>query len=759
MIQDWWTLREAAEAKLPGIPGSERGVHALSDRESWSANPTLARKRAGRGGGWEYHRSLFPEAAQMELALRAASAASAALPVAAGPVSVPAPAPKPVTRPALSPDRLTLVQTQGGDARATAKLRVLSSWDAFFAAKGGQLGKEKAAHLFAGLWNSGGIEAPAEVREAQPTISRAGLYRWLAARANGELDRLAGRYGGRKGTGRWDNELRAVRDFVIGTLAARPHLSVVQLRQEAQGVFCFGDVDDAVFVTDAAGQSLELTLPPIGAFHELVRRWKDDNPGLFERIENPGKWHNRRMLAVGDDVSHITELNQLWLVDASPQDVLTVEGRYSIYLIIDVWSRRILVMVTKTPRTEAMKLLLRRALLLWGVPRWLKTDNGSDFVSREALRVFLALGIEHEAATAYCPWEKGMVERAIGTLQHLCFRLFPGYCGHNVAAAQALRERKKFADRLGESDKAAFSVQLTADQVQRLVDAWVEEKYSHRKHTGTGMGVSPAVKVASWTGDVRQIADRRALDLLLMRVEGTRMMGKKGLRYKNRFFYAKDHSLVAPADRNEPLEIRIDPDDPNRLYVWSTETLEFIGVAEATDEMPPEELAALACEGRAKQIKGLSAERAALKKLGGQADALTGLMTQLGDSFQRNRSGKVVAMPPQAPPQLVTHTSPELEAAGRAMRARDKAPRELTAAETATQAAIVVELSAPQRARETPDERFARAIGLEALIAAGESVDPTQAHWFAGYQNGAEYRARARMAEDFKDFWEHSAAG
>ena len=65
--QDWWTAAEIADASLPDLPTSRQGVAALIKREGWRVQPGLARKRAGRGGGFEYSWKLFPARAKRHL--------------------------------------------------------------------------------------------------------------------------------------------------------------------------------------------------------------------------------------------------------------------------------------------------------------------------------------------------------------------------------------------------------------------------------------------------------------------------------------------------------------------------------------------------------------------------------------------------------------------------------------------------------------------------------------------------------------------
>jgi len=63
----WWTADEIAAAALPDLQATKRGVNSHADRCGWRGHPEFARRRAGRGGGWEYHWKLFPLRAQKKL--------------------------------------------------------------------------------------------------------------------------------------------------------------------------------------------------------------------------------------------------------------------------------------------------------------------------------------------------------------------------------------------------------------------------------------------------------------------------------------------------------------------------------------------------------------------------------------------------------------------------------------------------------------------------------------------------------------------
>jgi hypothetical protein len=63
----WWSAAEIAEARLPDLPDTKRGVNDLAKRENWATRPGLVRRRKGKGGGLEYSVKLFPMRARVAL--------------------------------------------------------------------------------------------------------------------------------------------------------------------------------------------------------------------------------------------------------------------------------------------------------------------------------------------------------------------------------------------------------------------------------------------------------------------------------------------------------------------------------------------------------------------------------------------------------------------------------------------------------------------------------------------------------------------
>lgn len=73
--REWFSAAELAELALPGLPGDKRSLTRRARDEHWhlkadASGEPLSRPRIGRGGGTEFHVSLLPGPAQLELAKR-----------------------------------------------------------------------------------------------------------------------------------------------------------------------------------------------------------------------------------------------------------------------------------------------------------------------------------------------------------------------------------------------------------------------------------------------------------------------------------------------------------------------------------------------------------------------------------------------------------------------------------------------------------------------------------------------------------------
>lgn len=68
-MKKFFTLKELLDAGLPELPTSIRGLSKYADRNGWKSNESKARKIKRIGGGFEFHISLLPAAAQSKLGM------------------------------------------------------------------------------------------------------------------------------------------------------------------------------------------------------------------------------------------------------------------------------------------------------------------------------------------------------------------------------------------------------------------------------------------------------------------------------------------------------------------------------------------------------------------------------------------------------------------------------------------------------------------------------------------------------------------
>ena len=307
--------------------------------------------------------------------------------------------------------------------------------------------------------------------------------------------------------------------------------------------------------------------PAVSTIRHWIARYRAENARELSAVADPDRHRSHRKPAGGDAAAGIVRLNQVWELDSTLADVICADGkRHSIVSAIDIWSRRARILVVPTSRATAIAALLRRCILEWGVPEIVRTDQGKDYTSRHVVSVLENLEIEHRPCPPFRPELKPFVERFLGTLARDLFAFLPGFTGHDVAQAQALRARKSFAQRqAGQTPRLIGTVNLTAEELQAACDDWCETVYEQRGHGGLE-GVSPFVRFHSWPEPKREVYDERALDALLAEPagDGWRTVGKKGIRL-DRLDY-----IAAPLGRLVRQRVRIlhDPADAGRIHVY-----------------------------------------------------------------------------------------------------------------------------------------------------------------------------------------------
>ncbi|MCW5708708.1 DDE-type integrase/transposase/recombinase [Shinella sp.] len=721
----WLTAREIAEEQLPELPKTESAIIRLAKREGWNTHPCYVRDRAAVGGGLEYDYHILPTLAQVAYVQRHLVVGAETAEVAA-PADLPAP--------------LSDRAAQERDAR----LAVLAAFDRF--ARGMRLHQRACMQIFCDRYQMGMIKVDDWVKDLVPSVSKRSIARWRKAKAEGAENELGvDRSAARAGTGLLDTANEGmVRDFVLAWIASAPHLSADTIRGYCKDRF--GDE-----ICDRNG--VLKPLPPPRTFQHFIKVLKASEKVVLTKITNPDKYKSAMKLSGTGTYRHIKDPNALWMIDASPVDALCIDGRYSLYACIDIATRRLVITLSKTPRASAVSLMMRKAILKWGAAKVIKTDNGSDFVAISIKRLFVNLAIEPDVSDAYSPEQKAHVERVIKTFQHEVGPQLAGYIGHSVADRKEIEGRKSFAERLGADEKDLFEVSLTAEQLQRHIDDWLEFKYHERGHGGL-KGQTPNAVAAASTAEIRRV-DERALDVLLMPVagkNGLRTMTKQGLKIDH-FYYLAGSIMVGTE-----VFVRLDPIDMGKVYAFSVEDGRFLDVAicpELSDVNPAEYVRAqkqVQAELLRDSERKLKADIRELKK-GPSGIERTIRLAKREAAERAAQAANVIPMPKRE----VQHTTPAIAAALDVSTAPKAAPR---IASDAQREIVLADLTAaprpfenvtPIRNEPTPAQRFRSALDIEQRLAAGDAVEPQKLIWLGSYRESAEYKAQRAMWEDFGD--------
>lgn len=629
MMKEWFTARELADETLPGLPATQQGLDLLIRREEWNAHPQFARRRAGRGGGFEYHYRILPMVAQVAFQRRHMSI-SANEDLDAGGI--------------IGAENLS----ERARIERDARLAIVHAYRRY--ADGLKTCSQAArVQLFCDNYAADRFSVEPWIKEVVPHFSKRSLLRWRSLVRKGRLDAL-GRDPGeaRKGKGLIETANDgAVKTTILAHLAHNPHVKAERVRTYV--IAKFGD-------TLIAPDGTEKPVPPIRTFQHALKALRAQEQVVLTKLSNPDKYRSTMAPSGSGVYRHITAPNQLWQIDASPLDAFDVEGRPTAYALIDIATRRTVLYSSRTPRSDAVALLLRKAILKFGVPRAIKTDNGSDFVSKAIKQLFAALDIEPIVSRAYSPQEKGHVERVIGTWQHNFTEQLPGYAGHSVADRKQLEDRVTFAKRLGADTATLFGVRFTLAEIQERMDRWIDVFYEHNPHSGLDYR-TPAEVAAASSAEIRKVPEH-ALDILLMPIAqggGFRKVTKMGVRVNKAFYQTFD---ALPGDE---VMVRMDPNDLGRVLLFDAHNGSFVEEAFNPElrGVDPAAFHAFVKERRAELLKERTAPVSAEVKAITSGPALIDTYLDVKQRKLIEKSDNVVRLPKREVP----HTTPDIEAA------------------------------------------------------------------------------------------------
>lgn len=521
--------------------------------------------------------------------------------------------------------------------RLDAKLEILRALEMY--RRAGNLSIQASEIHFAAAYAKREIALSDATRSMIPEVGASTLATWRRLIRTRGITALAGSYGNRKGDGKIDRQ-PPLRDFIIGFLVRTPHARATAIMEGIAARFGGGAIE----------------LPVMRSLERWIADWRDENAQTLTALANPDAWKGKYMVAFGSQSEGVVRLNQRWELDSTPADVMLTDGRHQVIGLIDVFSRRARLLVSKTSKATAVAQLMRGALLDFGVPEEVKTDNGADYKSKHVTRVVSALDIAQTFCPPFQPWHKPHVERFFGTFTRNLVELLNGFIGHNVAEREAIRARTSFADRLMTRD-AVVEITMSAAEFQQFCDNWLDAVYSHNAHEGLE-GKTPFEVASAWRHPVRRIEDERALDVLLG--EGAwRTVQKKGIEIDGAWFIAPELERHV-GDKVLCLQLP----DLGRVVVQGAQVtsgdLAFVCIAECPERtgIDRKEVAAL---GRARQTARVQEARRALR-----ATAKRARTEDIVDEILADRTQKAARLGAFPRPAIV-HASAGLAAAADAV--------------------------------------------------------------------------------------------
>ena len=463
-VKKYYTAKELAAFNIPGFPSTESGIIRY-----FKSKGITGRKRIGRGGGVDHPPDELPQWVRIHIAQLAHLKQS---------------------RKNVKTDFKAISEA---DATGHARAFVLQDIDSF--AQDALITRNQAISNYCARYNAGDIHVQEWVLVIIKTLNARTVRRWYLIQKQDGNSALADMKKGPRGQSIFDKDAN-LQSFIVAQITARPHISATVLHE---GIVAkpFHNV------------------PSVRYLQMYVKKWREDNARLLLAVANPDAHRSKYEPAFGSRSAHLSRINQLWEIDGTIADLncLTPSGektRYSLIGLIDVFSRRSKVLVTRQPSAIAVGLILRQAILEWGLPEILKADNGKDYTAEHVGRIAADLDFRINYCTPFRPMEKPHIERFFGTLTRDFFEIMPGYVGHNVNDRQALRSRQSMGQRHGALE--TWDIALNGGELQAVINSWVDDKYSQSIHAG--IKTTPFLK-GQEGGNPVLFKDERALDLLL----------------------------------------------------------------------------------------------------------------------------------------------------------------------------------------------------------------------------------------------------
>ncbi|MCG9624606.1 Mu transposase C-terminal domain-containing protein [Vibrio mediterranei] len=563
MTKEWFTASELAG--LPGLPNTDRNVRLKAQKEGWKFQKRTV------GKGYEFHISSIPTAARTEIQKQRVS--SLALTDKATQMGLADVAEltqaENATRMIKQKGRQNSLQALNSlskkqQNKAAARARVLQLQATFLAPykEAGHL--VVGEHEFVSAYNAGELELEEWIKGQVKKVSFSTLRRWQKQNDEEGIVRLAGNYQSNQREGLIERQPE-LQNYVIALVTGKPHL--VKRPHVIKRM-----------IEEKVNDFPHWQIPSASSVSRWRDKWMSNNIAKFTNLTNPDSYNSKHRPLFAKMYPWLSAPNDCWEFDSTPTDVqLRVNGklvRYNIIAAIDVFTRRVKLLLAPTSSSEGICLLLRKCLLEWGMlnPQGIaRTDNGSDYVSHRVTTVFQMLDIDQSRANPFSGWEKPYIERFFRTLSSALFELLPGYIGHNVTDRQQIEAAKAFAQRIGEGKKKAqqeaLELALSPDELETIMNDWLEHRYNHTAHEGLN-GETPFTKYANSGYRPNTISDPHSLDMLLNFVSESYVI-RGGVKAGTIRYTAPE--LMNPDWDRKKVRVFNDPTDVGQATLYSLE--------------------------------------------------------------------------------------------------------------------------------------------------------------------------------------------
>ncbi|MCB5198569.1 Mu transposase C-terminal domain-containing protein [Loktanella sp. TSTF-M6] len=698
--QEWWTAAEIAAAGLPDMPGTKRRINAMAQRLGWDRAPQLVRRRAGRGGGREYHWTLFPARAQQKLLTKSSDAAP-----------LPAASDKPSRDEAWA-----WFEGLPAKAKATAeeRLKVIQSVEAM--EQGG------ASRIVAV------DDAAALSGKSQRTI-----FNWFAmidgVRSDDRLPYLAPRH-----RAAVKGKRRATIDPTF-----LDYIKADYLRPEAPSLKSV--YDRVVRIAKAEG----LDVAPLHTVRRQLDR--DLSPTMltlarkgYEALKRmrPAQTRDKSAMQALEGINGDFHRFDVFVQFPATADGLRAEiARPQLCAFQDIYSGKLLAhRIDRTANSHCVQLTIGDLIERWGIPEHVLLDNGREFASKmitggvknrfrfkvkedDPSGLLTSLGCEIHWALPFSGQSKP-IERAF---RDLCDRIakHPAFAGAYTGNTP-LAKPENYGER---AVPLALFTQIVDEEI-----AAHNARPDRRSEVAYGRSFDDVFAESYATAPIRKATEAQRR-LWLMGAEGIKVNANTGqINFmRNRYWADWMHGIMG-----QKVVVRFDRQalwDGLHIYSNANEYLGFAPCSEKSGFFDVDDARATA-----------RAKREYTKAAKGELDAY------------RQLTARDVA---DALPPVEVADEPVAAKVVRPLfdKARAPSPAPISADVQAAQAAMVADLDQARAARaaETAErdgrETFMRARALEEMIAAGDAVTKEQQRWLAGYQGTAEYRTWQGMVADF----------